>query len=233
MRVSALVSLALVPLLGACATPPGAERSTYDRSIYEAAVFTPSAVKPLTPLAYPVRAATYTTYTQWADGRIGQPVTLSRDTWVTVEPELANACRNFPKDRLIPRLNQFLGLQPATGKDAKRMFVRLSIDQPQPVGPTGQGIFRPCANPDPTATSCGNSLTGTPAYTQWFANNMLSSYIVGADMTSTGFPWTRLGYTYDWAPDSADARGAQEYVIPAGSTVTVTAIVTPEAFCGP
>ena len=233
MRVTALAFPALALLLTACAIPPASERSAYDQSIHQAAVFTPSAVKPLKPLTYPVKAATYTTYTQWADGRVGQAVTLSRDTWVTIEPGLAEACRNFPKAELIPRLNQFLGLQPATENDRKRMFVRLAIDQRQSVGPTGLGIFRPCADPDPTATSCGNSLTGSPAYTQWFASNMVSSYAVGPDMKSTGFPWTRLGYTYNWAPDAADPRGAQEYVIPAGSTVTVTAIVTPEAFCAP
>lgn len=49
----------------------------------------------------------------------------------------------------------------------------------------------------------------------------------------TGYPWTRPGYTCNWDPEAASPAGAQEYVVPAGAPVTVTAVMTPESYCTP
>ena len=35
-----------------------------------------------------------------------------------------------------------------------------------------------------------------------------------------GYPWTRLGYTYNWSADSKTHYGASEYVIRAPATLT-------------
>ena len=105
----------------------------------------------MTPLSYPVQAANVTTYSDWAEGQIGKTVALARDTWITVEPEVQQACRTLPQADMVERLYQLLGLKPATPQDAPKV-VQLTIAEPQPIGPTGKGIFRPCADPDPTAT---------------------------------------------------------------------------------
>jgi len=48
--------------------------------------------------------------------------------------------------------------------------------------------------------------------------NVLESYQV-----PNGYPWTRLGYTYDWNPNSPEV-GLSEYIVRGGSTVTVAAV---------
>lgn len=228
MRRRMILAATLALSLAGCASQP----ELYDHSIFRSAVFEEANVRPLAPLAYPVQALTYTTYPDWAAGSVGKPVTLSRETWITVEPEVRDLCRSYPKDALVPRLNQLLGLKPATESDvAKRRFVRLRIDGPQKTGPTGAGIFRPCADPDPTAKSCANAMAGPTDYAVWFANWMVGAHQVSPDMAKTGYPWTRLGYTYDWAPGAADIRGAQEYVVPKDMVVTVVAVVDPAEYC--
>lgn len=46
-----------------------------------------------------------------------------------------------------------------------------------------------------------------------------------------GYPWTRLGYTYNWHPGSP-RYGASEYVIDPGTRVTVTSVFTIADYCG-
>ncbi|WP_146208894.1 hypothetical protein [Azospirillum sp. TSO22-1] len=228
MRSRTIFAATLALALAACAS----QTELYDRSVARSAVFEESNVRPLTPLAYPVQALTYTTYPDWAAGSVGGTVKLARETWITVEPEVSGICRSFPKGEVVPRLNQLLGLKPATETDlAKRRFVRLRIDGPQKTGPTSAGVFRPCADPDPYAKACGNTVTGSPEYVAWFANWAVGAHQLNPDVAKTGYPWTRLGYTYNWDPAVADIRGAQEYVVPKDTEVTVVGVVDPAEYC--
>ncbi|HYH19237.1 MAG TPA: hypothetical protein VD995_11535 [Azospirillum sp.] len=220
--------VATVGLVLAGCAPQGA---VYDRSIYSTAVYDAQNVKPLKPLAYPVQAASLTSYPQWGEDAVGKTTTLQRDTWITVEPEVKAICRTYPRAQVVEKLHQLLGLKPATADDAKQRFVRFVITRAQPTGPTGNGIFRPCADPDPAATACGNAIKGPDAYVSWFAKQMASSYVMAPTVKETGYPWTRLGYTYNWDPVAPTSVGAQEYVVPAGTEVTVTEVVTPEEYC--
>jgi hypothetical protein len=43
------------------------------------------------------------------------------------------------------------------------------------------------------------------------------------------YPWTRLGYTYDWAPDAKEV-GMSEYVLQTGSGIWVEQTTTAAAF---
>jgi len=223
-------SVVAVTILAALVSGCADQRSLYDASIRDTAVYTSAHVQTLTPLSYPVQAANVTTYSDWAEGQIGKTVALARDTWITVEPEVQQACRQFPQADVVERLYQLLGLKPATPQDAPKV-VQLTIAEPQPVGPTGKGIFRPCADPDPTTTSCGNTLKGPDSYAAWFSTQVLGSYRVDATIKDTGYPWSRLGYTWNWNPASTDHRGAQEYVVPKGTQVTIRAVVPVAAYC--
>lgn len=55
----------------------------------------------------------------------------------------------------------------------------------------------------------------------WFNGNIIKSYFEGAD------PWTRLGYTYDWAQGSGE-YGLSEFLVAQGSTVEVAYTCTTE-----
>lgn len=228
-----LAGCAAAPEIQQITAPADAQRAAYDATIPDTAVYRDSHVRPLTPLAYPIHALTLTGNPAWAEGKEGQTVTVTSNygMWITVEPEVRNLCAAFAPGKVIEGLHYLLGLQPVKPGDEKARFVRFTIDAPQKTGPTGQGVYRPCANPDPTATSCGNQIKGTPDYVAWFANQMVYSYQLNPDLAKTGYPWTRLGYTYNWAPGAGDHRGAQEYIVPGGTKVRVSEIVSPDTYC--
>jgi len=52
------------------------------------------------------------------------------------------------------------------------------------------------------------------------------------DNPAKGYPWTRLGYTYDWGnPDSE--VGLSEFVITAGATIKIENVYETAAYCTP
>ena len=80
-------------------------------------------------------------------------------------------------------------------------------------------LYRPANVSDPTAEM---SVTYQPTgdktfdamYKAWFDKNIIGSYFDGA------YPWTRLGYTYDWA-DNGVEYGLSEFLIFSGAPATV------------
>ena len=204
--------------------------AAYNAAIYDSSVYKFTNLRPLKPLQFDanksVSVVTLTSY----DYKLGK-TTLSGDVWVTAVPEAQQTCRGFSGD-LELRLRQFFGLHP---NSKFTTFVVMNV--------TAGDIFRPTANPDPTTTlpcacpipdNCGEAFPKTisDAHVRWFANQMLNSYVLSeSSLITMGYPWTRLGYTYDWKP-GANKYGASEYVIRKDSTVNVTEIVPYKKYCG-
>jgi len=162
-------------------------------------------------------------WTDW-DGyraQVGQSVPLGRAIWVTAAPEVQAACRDFglTGSALTTRLEQYLGIRPGAGKP---YFVTLWARP--------STVVRPCADPDVSAAACEPTDVatdvhiGTHDHRAWFDDLRARSYGEG------GYPWTRLGYTYDWAP-GADERGASEFVVPAETTVRIASFTTTDEYC--
>jgi len=162
-------------------------------------------------------------WTDW-DGyraQVGQSVPLGRAIWVTATPEVQAVCREFgvTGSALTERLEQYLGIRPGAGKP---YFVTLWARP--------NTVVRPCPDPSISETAClatdiaTDVQIGTHAHRAWFDDLRARSYGEG------GYPWTRLGYTYDWAPD-ADERGASEFVIPAETTVRIASFTTTDEYC--
>lgn len=229
MRKTNTAIVVAILLLTGCAS----ERALYDAALDRSAVFQEANVRPLKPLSYPVAALTLTNDASWAVGQEGKTIALNNSygTWITVEPEVKEICKGFPRDGVIDKLHYLLGLKPAVEADKAAKFVRFTVAK-QDNGPTGTGIFRPCADPDPAKDSCANKINGPSAFVSWFANQQVFSYRKGPEMSQTGYPWTRLGYTYNWDPAATDIRGAQEYIVPDKTMVTVTEIVPAAEYCG-
>ncbi len=84
-------------------------------------------------------------------------------------------------------------------------------------------LIRPAYQTDITKQLTEAELDGSAlgAYETWFDNNILWSYFDSA------YPWTRLGYTYDWKADDVE-YGLSEFLILEGSTVEVEWTVTTE-----
>ena len=60
-----------------------------------------------------------------------------------------------------------------------------------------------------TAAACSDRLQEGP-YKDWFDQNILWSYF------ESDYPWTRLGYTYDWSGGDSE-YGLTEFLVPGGS----------------
>jgi hypothetical protein len=208
---------------------------TYNRSISSAAVYRHSDLRRLRPLRFDRRTHTAVVSTLTGDPYVTGSQRLHKEVWVTGAPEVKTKCEKAMK-RLKPRqlalfLRELLGLHPDT---PVTHFVTFTVRR--------DDVFRPAVNPDPTTRwPCGDP--GSPecglifprgvsrSHIDWMANEMLSAWIVASPLRLDGYPWTRLGYTYDWRP-GANRYGASEYVVQPGSNVDVTSVTPYEPYCG-
>lgn len=225
------------PALIPAAAGAGDAVEVYEKSIHDAAVATRTFELPLRLLT-PDAGGKLTVVT-WAkckesDGptvcrsyEAGKPVEVTWDVWVTGPTEVAEKCRAFTGDVTL-RLQQLLGLPPAT---EERRFVTLTDVAPS-------DVIRPCTDPTITATSCNGTAfpkampaSAPPGYYEWFARQAVFAW-----QLPNGLPWTRFGYTYDWAPGAQSPYGASEYVITGSlkpATVRVKAVQTTAELCRP
>ncbi len=144
------------------------------------------------------------TWTSWNgyDAEIGKEMVLTRETWVTTVPEFQTFCQIYPAQAetpLVLRLEQLLGLPPHNGK-TKIVEMWVPVD----------GLFRP--SPDPEITdqvaelelpdaSAFDSQADYEFHRDWYnLQNSLSYDPVN------GYPWTRLGYSYDWGNPTSVGR---------------------------
>ena len=136
----------------------------------------------------------------------GGAVTVGEDpVWVFSGAELADwyaAGAGEVTDWEL-RLCQLIGLPPDAGYTSVTTLW---------VSP--EDLFRPAFDPDITTNTMTTTLTGDAWYQDWFHANTAASY--GED----GYPWTRLGYTYDWAENGTE-YGLTEFIVRPGARVTV------------
>lgn len=150
----------------------------------------------------------------WTAGR--QFVTDGYTLWVVLPYELEERMRRMPLmgDSLECRMRmlQLLGLPPDSPYDRLLFFY---ADR--------STLLRPCPNPDVGACAAPDVSPGDlPApYRKWFEARTALSY--GEE---NPYPWTRLGYTYDWHRDAAQRRGLGEFIVPGGTEVIAVEQVT-------
>lgn len=200
----------------------------------------------------PVRVVTWMRSDQVSrySDKIGQTIEIGRETWVTLTPHLQEFCAKHVVERggnpraLTLRIEQRLGLPP---NSADTHFVEFTVDHP---GDPAQ-IFKPCVSPDVTATSCSlgpltdcSQLSAPADRDACVAHN---AFFTGQYYNSFGlsrpseYPWTSLGYTFDWAhrPIGLSEEpafmqfGESEFVIPGTATVTVESITPTLDYCTP
>jgi hypothetical protein len=162
----------------------------------------------------------------------GHTFPLYGETWFTAGTEVKDACRGLTGDALAARVEQRLGLPAGGGRD---VFLQVWVD------PTS--LFRPCATRDVTAPTCVIAAPLVPgdgdqvswacdpasddAHARWLCATWVARY--GASDPSRRFPWTALGYTYDWG--AGDPIGAAEFVAPKGVEVELEALIPNDDFC--
>ena len=193
----------------------------------------------------------------WADWvgysqNVGSRLIVTRDVWVTAVPDLQNFCQAYtptPEIPLAARIGQLLGLPPeSAAQSAQRQVVEIWIDP--------QFLFRP--SPDPEITDHEAELTfrtasefvAVPiAYQHWFYAQYDQRYQYQGQPIATNdaaapsvlpYPWTQLGYTYDWGDRADWARldgdrpanvGLSEFVIRQWSPIAVKATHPIDDYC--
>lgn len=112
------------------------------------------------------------------------------------------------------RICQLLGLPPAN----ERSNTHIAEIWVNP-----ERLYRPAGNPVITTTSVGAVLSNSSSETfaSWFNNYIVFAYYRTLSATADyHYPWTRLGYTYDWAPEATNV-GLSEYVLQPNSSAWV------------
>jgi len=159
------------------------------------------------------------------------------DSWVTVVPEMKKRFA-FTTPSLL-RVVQLLGLPPsyaAAGDPREAKYVMELWADPA-------DLFRPCPDSEISDTACETAFPADPfrildlddkvwategletpvfrTYTSWFNNRTRNVYT--PTPSSDAYPWTRVGYTYDWG--SPHHVGMSEFVLHGrktdGSTISV------------
>ncbi len=147
--------------------------------------------------------------------------------WVTLVPELQEFCQrlNLSTAEMTLRLEQLIGLPPNSGKTH---IVEMWVDPGD--------LFRP--TPDPEITDqvaeldfprSDRFLTVAPRYRSWFLERIGTVYRMQEE-SARPYPWTRLGYTYDWSGEGE--IGLSEFVVRKRASVRIEAITTTEEYCG-
>ncbi len=135
-------------------------------------------------------------------------------SWITTSPEMTGFLKkNSFSDQasLHLRIAQALGMPPDSKND---YFVEYWVYP--------ENLFRPTPDPEITDHEAGLYFPSTASqkHRSWFLNEITNKY----DTTKTSaFPWTRLGYTYDWA-DPLHPVGLSEFVVDTSALVTVKKI---------
>ncbi|OMJ69699.1 hypothetical protein SteCoe_32509 [Stentor coeruleus] len=172
---------------------------------------------------------------------------LPIETWFTAYPDLKASCKQYSVQNKTLRMLQQLGLPPIEPINAiVEVFVNLT------------DLFRPCPDPEIFDSECllevpvinvrsNNSeapwfcpengqefvqvasrwVNVNTEHFIWMCNNWRGSY--NSTEAYMNYPWTGLGYTYDWATQLG--YGLSEFVVGKGSIVKFKARYNIEEYC--
>lgn len=158
-----------------------------------------------------ILVSTYTKYPSSYQSSIGDTMSLVwGTTWITVGNELKLKIDKsiVTENRLDLRIRQVLGLPPT---NQNQYIVEMWV---YPID-----LFRPAKDPEIDDAVCQLTFPAnvSQSHINWFNANVASSY--GED----GYPWTQLGYTYDWG-NSISKTGLSEYCIRQNSNVRIKSV---------
>lgn len=208
--------------LGAIRDAASAEPFEIHRRLDAVVPYAPGLVWSGEPGASELLVVNWTSATSFSPAA-GEEIVLDAARWVTLAPRIERFCRAYRPRRGAPlelRLEQLLGLPPQAGK---RHFVEMWVSPAD--------LWRPCPDPEITDNECSlvppapSSATAvSDAYREWFESYREGVY--GDD----GYPWTRLGYTYDWGNPRSEV-GLSEFVVRPGARVRVRSVEPTADYC--
>lgn len=136
--------------------------------------------------------------------------------WVTTAPELLKRMKKEKTENADLRLKQLLGLPP----NARYSYFIEFWVRPR-------DMFRPCPDNEITDSQCDLCFPDNvdSSYVSWMNSSRISRYYPRY-CTDEKYPWTQLGYTYDWNADNKSHVGLSEYVIGMNKNIVINAIYT-------
>lgn len=195
------------------------EKRNYQNAIIDAAIIEKTEIVLLPIIDKNKKKVRVVTWTKYPDSYpIGKEVkTRWGEIWVTLDPDVRSRCQNFPKETRINDIKKLLGLP--LDHSRKRTFVVLEVD--------ADSLFRPCANPSTETETCSSKFPENVSHNHiyWYAHHVALSY-----QEKKGYPWTRLGYTYNWKY-GANEIGVAEFVIKKDSKVRAVSVDDTSSYC--
>jgi hypothetical protein len=221
--------------LGACAFQPHPEAASseelqrqYQRAIEQAAVRHPDWNIPLWSFgdASVVLVSTFTD-----DPALD---TVTQYNWVAPTAQVRSLCHG--KSNPVLFLEELLGLPPQLIPDPGKRWHVYTFEVSQ------KAIFRPCPGgmdrsvPNHPRCNAGTSLD--PNLDQetvrfllqqlWYSHR---TAILSGGALEFGYPWTGMGWTYNWDPHSRSHIGVSEFVVQTGAAASNVSDESPTQFC--
>jgi hypothetical protein len=152
--------------------------------------------------------------------------TGNRITFVTLAPEMKQKCSKKRFGRKVGvnlRIEQLLGLPP---NNKKTHFVEMWVRP--------QDLMRPCLDNETDDRTCGLTPKDTTDlayrdYKKWLEDWAKDSYHPANN--KQGYPFTQLGYTYDWNKRNKKHVGLSEFLIGKNKNVIVKDFVETCEYC--
>jgi hypothetical protein len=217
---------------------PDALRRDYERSIRAAAVRDPSFVVDLRTIRPEQSHIRVANFTEW-----GSPASpTQRPLWVSLPDQLFALCHGKPDSVLA--IEQALGLPPKAVPDTPThqwQVVLFTVPR--------AALFRPCpGGTDIAAPRCSNTLAEAPTVpsaradtldavtARFLLDQIWSSDRIGfrtaPGTPDWGYPFTGMGWTYNWDPKAASPVGISEFVVRKDILLLSTPVaITPVQFC--
>jgi len=135
--------------------------------------------------------------------------------WITTAPELLKRMKAENSQDVDFRLKQLLGLPPNA---TYSYFVEFWVKP--------EDLFRPCPDSEITDSQCDLCFPENTdaSHITWINSNRISRYYECE--LYDNYPWSQLGYTYDWNPENKSHVGLSEFVIETNKNIVVNAIYT-------
>lgn len=189
----------------------------YHNAIIDASVAEESELMPLKAIDTSADSVSVCTWNKYPETYVTETdITISHgDVWVFTEEEIyAWGQKNGMAENMELRMQQLIGLPP---QDSKTHFSILRVKP--------EDLYRPSRDSeiDDTASQLTFPENVTEEHKAWFEGNAEYSY------NPHRYPWTGLGYTYDWA-DNGTEYGLSEFILKNGAEVTVEKTYTNEEF---
>ena len=143
-------------------------------------------------------------------------------TWAKGEPRFMKWVKNGEKAKVDGRLKQLLGLPPNPNY-TYNYFIEFWVKP--------DDLFRPCPDAEIADNECDANFPPNidSTYQAWINNTRAARFYDPSKLLDK-YPWTALGYTYDWSPRNKTHQGLSEYVIKNDKNVIVNAIYTTEEY---